>query len=399
MRLDVYLNDYGNRRLVGRLDDRGGEIVFQYAPDFLQEELNLSPFLLPLRTQVFIEDSHVFGGLYGLFEDSIPDGWGRLLLDRTLKNILPVDHPVGQLERLALVGATGIGALEYEPFLEEREGPEPAIADSTLLDTFAHNAIDYLQGESTEILDELYMNNGSSGGARPKVVALVSDDRKDIVFDQARCVTASLGYAPWLIKFPNSHDQNSIGKIEYMYSCVAKKAGIEMPPTHLFPSNHGPGYFGIQRFDRYVEPETRRILKIHVHSACGLLHASHRYSSIDYESLIRLTSLLTQDVRETERMVRLMMFNVKSGNKDDHSRNFSFVLRQDGTWKLSPAYDLTPSNGFNGEHSATVNNKGTDIRDKDLLQVATSGGLSPAKAKEILQEVSVAVAEVLTGNF
>ena len=399
MRLDVYLNDYGNRRLIGRLDDRGGEIVFQYAPDFLREELNLSPFLLPLRTQALIEDSHVFGGLYGLFEDSIPDGWGRLLLDRRLKNLLQVNHPIGQLERLALVGATGIGALEYEPFLEARERHESKIADTTVLDTFAQHAIEYLKGESTEILDELYVNNGSFGGARPKVVALVSDDRKNIVFDQARCVTASQGYAPWLIKFPNSHDPNSIGRIEYIYSCAASKAGIEMPPTHLFPSNHGPGYFGIQRFDRYVEPETRRILKIHVHSACGLLHASYRYSSIDYESLIRLTSLLTQDVRETERMVRLMMFNVKSGNKDDHSRNFSFVMRQDGTWKLSPAYDLTPSNGFNGEHSATVNNKGTNIGDKDLLQVAAFGGLSSIKAKEILQEVSEAVVELPTGNL
>ena len=158
-------------------------------------------------------------------------------------------------------------------------------------------------------------------------------------------------------------------------------AGLDMPETRLFPSKEGAGYFGIKRFDR------RDGLKIHTHTACGLLHASHRFPSLDYENLIRLTASLTQDKRDVERMVRLMIFNVKAGNQDDHSKNFSFCMDAEHRWHLSPAYDLTPCTGINGEHCSTVNGKGRGITDADLIKAAAVGGIGSKKVKEMIDQV------------
>lgn len=90
---------------------------------------------------------------------------------------------------------------------------------------------------------------------------------------------------------------------------------------------------------------------------------------------MRLTQALTRDVREVEKMFRLMRFNVRICNKDDHSKNFSFVMDEAGEWKLSPAYDLTPSEGINGEHTSLVNGKGENITDDDFQEMAKRFGI------------------------
>ena len=129
-----------------------------------------------------------------------------------------------------------------------------------------------------------------------------------------------------------------------------------------------------------------------MHTACGLLHASHRYSCLDYENLLKLTLVLTKDEREVEKLARLMIFNVKAGNRDDHSKNFSFILTRDNEWKLAPAYDLTSSAGINGEQTAMVNGKGTDITDADLIAAARTVGLSDNRMKAMIAEVDDALA-------
>ena len=376
MRLNVFLNSYGTRDFVGVLEDSAG-IGFEYSPSFLAKGLDISPFKLPLQAGAFEDKQNTFGGLFGVFNDSLPDGWGCLLLDRSLQKKGLSLQEITPLRRLSMIGLNVMGALEYEPAVEDKT----VFSDNVNLDSLCMEANKILDGESSAVLDELLALNGSSCGARPKIVALVSPDRNTIVHGDL----AREKFEPWIIKFASSLDKKDIGAIEYIYSLMAGKAGVEMPDTHLFPSKNCAGHFGVKRFDRVGNK------KVHIHTACGLLHANHRYSSLDYENLIKLTAILTKDVRETEKMIRLMIFNVKSGNKDDHSKNFSFMLDKDGKWKMTPAYDITPSQGINGEQTAMVNSKGRDITDYDLIKTASVSSLSETKAREMIEQIDDAL--------
>ena len=378
MRLTVYLNHYGVRHEVGLLSEENNRIFFEYAPDFLKSGIELSPFKLPLRAGVFEETSRVFDGLFGLFNDSLPDGWGCLLLDRKLREKGLSFREISPLHRLSMIGRDPMGALEYEP-ADEQADTFAAVE----LDSLSAEVNKIVSGNESDVLDELLQMNGSSGGARPKIVAWVSNDRKTIVHGGR---SAPEGFSPWMIKFAEHNDPLSTGELEYRYSLAAKAAGINMPETHLFPLKSGEGCFGVRRFDRNEHG------KVHVHTACGLLHASHRLPTLDYENLLRLTYVLTRNHADVEEMVRRMVFNVKCGNRDDHSKNFSFLLTADHEWRLAPAYDLTPSTGLNGEHTTMVNRKGRDITDADLVATAATCGVPQNKVMQMIHEVENAVA-------
>ena len=379
MKLKVFLNMYGIRQEVGLLLQDKQRIFFEYSPDFLKSGIELSPFKLPLKAGVFEEKSRVFDGLFGLFNDSLPDGWGCLLLDRKLRKLGKSYAEITPLDRLSLIGANPMGALEYEP----------AAGDSDLygdieLDSLSGEVDRILDGEESLVLDELLKLNGSSGGARPKIVACVSSDRKQIIHGGK---SVPDGFTPWIIKFSEKHDPQSSGELEYRYSLAAKAAGITMPETHLFPLKDGRGCFGVQRFDRTLKG------KVHTHTACGLLHASHRFASLDYENLLKLTWILTRNHADVVEMVRRMIFNIKSGNKDDHSKNFSFLLNSRYQWQLAPAYDLTPSAGINGEQTCMVNGKGCDITDADLIKTAATANVSEVEAKALIDQITTALRE------
>ncbi len=378
MRLTVYLNHYGVRHEVGLLSEENNRIFFEYAPDFLKSGIELSPFKLPLRAGVFEETSRVFDGLFGLFNDSLPDGWGCLLLDRKLRQQGLSFREISPLHRLSMIGRDPMGALEYEP-ADEQADTFAAVE----LDSLSAEVNKIVSGNESDVLDELLQMNGSSGGARPKIVAWVSNDRKTIVHGGR---SAPEGFSPWMIKFAEHNDPLSAGELEYRYSLAAKAAGINMPETHLFPLKSDEGCFGVRRFDRNEHG------KVHVHTACGLLHASHRLPTLDYENLLRLTYVLTRNHADVEEMVRRMVFNVKCGNRDDHSKNFSFLLTAKYQWRLAPAYDLTPSTGLNGEHTAMVNGKGRDITDADLVATAATCGVPQNKVMQMIHEVENAVA-------
>lgn len=311
---------------------RDHRITFEYDAQFIEQELEISPYMLPLRPGVTVFDNSLFAGLPGVFNDSLPDGWGRLLFDRLAQSqgILP-------LERLDYVGKTGMGALIYEPVAILQSSN-----DTIDLDTVVYKAQQVFDGHSAEGIKELFALNGSASGARPKAALGVSEDRTKVIH------TLRKGYVPWLVKFPNTLDGLDSGATEYVYALMAKEAGIEMPDVHLFPSFEGPGYFAAKRFDR------NKGKRLHMHSACGLLHADFRLPSLDYEDLVSLTFMLTRDIREVEKMYRLAVFNVLAYNRDDHSKNFSFLMDETGQWKLSPAYDLTFSSGPGGEQSTMV---------------------------------------------
>jgi len=370
---------YGCRQEVGLLHQDKQRIFFEYAPGFLKSGIELSPFKLPLKVGVFEEKSHVFDGLFGLFNDSLPDGWGCLLLDRKLRKLGKSYAEITPLDRLSLIGANPMGALEYEPAAEDSD-----LYGDIELDSLSGEVDRILEGEESLVLDELLKLNGSSGGARPKIVAYVSSDRKKIIHGSK---TIPDGFTPWIIKFSEKHDPQSAGELEHRYSLAAKAAGITMPETHLFPLKDGRGCFGVQRFDRTEKG------KVHTHTACGLLHASHRFASLDYENLLKLTWILTRNHADVVEMARRMIFNVKSSNKDDHSKNFSFLLNEQLQWQLAPAYDLTPSAGINGEQTCMVNGKGRNITDADLIKTAATADISEAEVKNLINQVNSALQE------
>ncbi len=381
MRLNVFLNSYGTRREVGLLSEENGRIFFEYAPEFLTSGIELSPFKLPLKSGIFEDTKRTFDGLFGVFNDSLPDGWGCLLLDRKLRKRGLSFQEITPLQRLSMIGRDPMGALEYEPADEAADE-----FGEVELDSLSGEVDKIVRGDDSDVLDELLTLNGSSGGARPKIVAWVSEDRKSIVHGGKE---PPPGFSPWIIKFAEKHDPQTAGELEYRYSLAAKAAGIDMPETHLFPLKNGGGCFGVRRFDRTPQG------KVHVHTACGLLHASHRCPTLDYGNLLKLTFALTRNHADVEEMVRRMIFNVKSGNRDDHSKNFSFLLTPKNEWRLAPAYDLTPCAGLNGEHTAMVNGKGRDITDADLVATAATCGIPENTVLCIANEIMASMEKYL----
>lgn len=375
--LNVFL-DGRQRRKVGRLAVQGRRILFEYDPAFLATGLQISPFKLPTRSGVMIDDDLVFDGLFGVFNDSLPDGWGRLLLDRAVERLGIARQELTPLDRLAHVGQHGMGALSYEPDLSDSDRA-PVVLE---LDAIARDAATVLKGEEGAVIEKLLKLNGASAGARPKVVAQVSADKKRIIHGPA---TLPYGYAHWMIKFPSAQDDAAAGATEYAYSLMARAAGVAMPETHLFTAKK-KRYFGIKRFDRDGDR------RIHMHSLAGLLHADHRVSSLDYDALLKATQILTKDATEVERAFRLACFNVLARNRDDHAKNVSFLLDDaTGQWTLAPAYDLTFSSGPGGEQSMTVMGEGREPNAGHLSALAKKHDLKHGAA--IIADVQAAVAD------
>ena len=244
------------------------------------------------------------------------------------------------------------------------------------LDNLAIQAQEVLDGTSDDVLAELIALNGSSAGARPKALIGVNDKRDHIIHGVH---DLPAGYTPWMVKFPNSQDGLDAGAIEYVYALMAKEAGVSMPDVHLFPAKRGTGYFAIKRFDRDGDK------RYHMHTACGLLHSDFRTPSLDYEDLVALTGMLTRDVREVEKLYQLAVFNVLAHNRDDHSKNFSYLMDSQGRWKISPAYDLTFSSGPRGEQSTMVMGEGRNPNTIHLLKLADEAKIKKDRAAEIIE--------------
>lgn len=355
----VYYHGSLEKQLVGRLLLKNRQIFFEYDPVFIKTGLELSPFKLPLKASVIESNDRTFESLFGVFNDSLPDGWGRLLLDRKLIKAGFNPGAVSPLDRLCFIGSKGMGALSYEP-----ESANTDLSLSKDLDEI-NNEIRATLEENDTYLDDLLILGGSSAGARPK--ALLHMDGED-----------------WLIKFRSSLDPKDISAIEYAYYLMAKEAGLIVPEAKLFPSRNGLGFFGVKRFDRAGDK------RIHMHSIAGLLHADHRSLALDYESIMKATLYLTKDIRQCEIQFRNAVFNVLSHNRDDHSKNFSFLMDEQGNWTASPAYDLTFSSGPSGEHSTMIIGEGVNPTKEHLLKLASIGNLKQDKALEIINQVLAA---------
>ncbi len=259
------LNVFYHERKVGTLALYKKQLAaFEYDKDWIENGFPISPFSLPLEKRIFLPKIDPFGGLFGVFADSLPDGWGRLLVDRLmLKNhIDPVG--VGNLNRLAIVGDSGMGALSYRPDIQLN-----ASSSVMGLDQIAEECENVLKTEYSADLDQLFQLGGSSGGARPKILTAIDNEE-------------------WIIKFPSYDDKKNIGKQEYEYSVCAKECGIEMSETKLFPSERCEGYFGTKRFDRKRD-NVNVMTKIHMLSVRAVLESSHRIPNLDNHLLMKIT--------------------------------------------------------------------------------------------------------------
>ncbi|GJM65010.1 toxin HipA [Persicobacter diffluens] len=340
---------------VGELVQYDRRILFKYHPEILDRNLSLSPIKLPLTKEVVDMSAFSFDGLAGVFNDSLPDGWGRLLLDRKLTAMGLPFQQLTPLDRLTYVGQNGPGALVYYPEMEQE-----STTTQVLLEQWEHECNEIYDGASSDLLESLFQAGGSSGGARPKV-NLLYKPKSDTL---RKGNVAEEGEEHWLIKFPSSLDMSDISNVEYAYYLMAQEAGIFMSPCRLFFGESGKPYFGTKRFDRIGNH------RLHMHSASGLMHDNFRLSNMDYGHLMDGAFQLQKDVRCYEDVLRLATFNIFGHNRDDHSKNFSFLMDQKGTWTMAPAYDLTFSNSGHGFHSTMVAGESQNPGSKHIKELA-----------------------------
>ncbi|MCV9938277.1 type II toxin-antitoxin system HipA family toxin [Boseaceae bacterium BT-24-1] len=379
--LRVSLNLEGASLLVGRLrwsrDDRVA--AFEYDRDVLASGLAISPFRTKLGPGVIMGARTPFDGLHGVFADSLPDGWGRLLVDRQIARSGGNPSQLTPVDRLAMIGSRGMGALTYAP-----EMPLPDVNEPADIGWLARQAELILQGQSDEGISHLLQASGGSAGARPKVLALRDSVTGTFQVDDGS--VAAEGREHWLIKLKHRSEGSDIGRVEHAYAEMATQAGIDFPATQLILDDRGVAHFAVRRFDRTDAG------RIHTHTLAGLVQADFRLPSLDYQDLLKVTAILGRDQFQVEEAFRRMVFNIVTGNRDDHAKNHAFLMGREGRWRLSPAYDVTPSDGPGGEHNMTVAGEGRAPGPAHIAKVAADAGIPNATSHDIVEQVIEAVA-------
>jgi len=377
-RLNVFFHKSEKEKsLVGILAHQNKKVFFEYDKSFLKNPLWLSPYKLP-PTQTFHEHKDTkYLEIFGLFDDSLPDGWGRLLMDRFLrKKNIDTDN-ISALDRLSFLGSTTMGALTYEPSEKHDKS-----SNTTNLRYLAQQSIQILKGERSEALQQLFEIGGSPQGARPKVLVGVNNNKIISGTDEL-----PVGYEHWIIKFNSLNDFEDSGAVEYTYSLMAKDAGIIMPETRLFQTDQGERFFGIKRFDR---KDNKRY---HVHTLGGLTHSYFRLPECSYEVLLKTTLDLTKNRQDLIKAYKQMIFNVVANNRDDHVKNFSFMFNDDCEWTITPAYDITYSNGPGGEHSMDISGEGKSPGQKHVFELGREIGLSKKEIAPCIEQITSIVSQ------
>ena len=367
--LTVHYCGWGEDWPLGRLADDGQTLLFEYCAEALAQGLELSPLHLKLRAQAYGGFPAHLQRLPGMVTDSLPDGWGLLLMDRLFRQ-QGYRHP-GPLDRLAFIGNRGMGALRFVP-AQDADAEEP---DWDLL-ALAEESARALNDDAGAALRELALAGGSPQGARPK--ALV---QYDATSDQVSTRPDASG-SPWLVKFPAQGEHREVCAIEQLYAELARSCGLEVPESRYFDIGAGLAAFGVARFDR------EQGLRVPIHSLAGLLHVDFRLpSASDYTTLLRATRMLTHDEREVEKAYARAVFNVLFHNRDDHPKNFAWRLGRDRRWRLAPAFDLTFSEGPMGQHHMDVCGEGAAINRLHLLRLAKEGGVQQKTAQDVIAQM------------
>jgi len=378
----------GSEVLVGQLAQNKQAVYFQYDDDYLADFHSLSPFHLDFTKTLNQAPRHPHQGLHGVFGDSLPDGWGLLLMDRVFRQQgIPIQQ-ITAMDRLAYMGCMGMGALSYRPVLDWKNTESDAWVNLSLL---GQQATQLFDGDTESVLAAL-ANAGGSGGARPK--ALIYLDQKQT--DQVSTLSQG-SLQPWLIKFTSEnlllgHDE---GLCEAAYLTLAKTAGIHVPEWKLLTapsSSHAKALLAMKRFD--CPTNQNASARYHTHSLCGLLDADFRQPSMDYEDLIKASQILCERPAVGQQQFTRAIFNLFADNQDDHTKNWSFIMDDKGEWQIAPFYDVTFSPTQHKQHMMAYAGYGQQPSLKAIQKLAAQANFSHWKAaqdtiKQVLDALSV----------
>jgi serine/threonine-protein kinase HipA len=398
-------------KLVGAVawDEATGIASFEYDPNFKKLDWDLAPLKMPITSARKVisfpelrrdknAEFDTFKGLPGLLADMLPDKYGNQLINIWLaQNGKPQDS-MNPVEMLCFIGSRGMGALEFEPATIKGNKRTFSIEIDSLVgiaqkmlskrESFTTNL---QKDEEKAVLDILTIGT-SAGGARPKAVIAYNENSGEVKSGQTK---APDGFEHWLIKLDGVSDvqlgaSKGYGRVEMAYYNMAKACGIDMMQSRLLEEN-GRAHFMTKRFDREGGE-----LKHHIQTFCAIKHFDfNQVNSFSYEQLFQTMRELKLDYQDTEQMFRRMVFNVIAQNCDDHTKNFSFRLKKDGKWELSPAYDIcyaySSDNRWISQHALSMNGKRKDIRKEDLLSVEPT--IKTKKALSIITEISENVSQ------
>ena len=367
----------GNKLLAaGRLAMDSGLAQLEWSREVIARTLPVSPLHYPPEPGLMAARTRSFDGLHGFLADSLPDGWGYLLMRKRLAKLNIDIAALTPLERLALVGDHGRGALVFKPATTP-----PDDIESLDLDALARDATALLTGEESRLADTLAGLAGGSGGARPKV-HVGSDGQGHISVGQAEMAT---GYAAWLVKFRAPSDPIDIGPIEEAYACMAEAAGLSVSVHRLLPAKSAPGYFATRRFDRPDGGE-----RLHMVSLAGAIEVP---SASSYDLFLRATRAITRRADDVAAAFRRMVFNVLACNRDDHTRQHAYLMDPAGEWRLAPAFDLTYAPGSGGEHYLDIEGEGRRPTRAQVTSLGKKHGLDARRVTAVIEDVAAAVAD------
>jgi serine/threonine-protein kinase HipA len=337
-----------------------------------------------------------FKGLPGLLADVLPDKYGNQLINQWLAQQGRQQDSMNPVEMLCFIGSRGMGALEFEPSSIKEYKNTFAIEIESMVDLaqrmlYQRNSFGAnLQIEEEKAVMDILKIGTSAGGARPKAVIAYNEKTGEVKSGQTK---APKGFEHWLIKLDGVSDvqlgdSKGYGRVEMAYYLMATECGIDMMPSTLLEEN-GRAHFMTKRFDRNGSDT-----KHHIQTWCALKHFDFNLvNSFSYEQLFQTMRELKLDYQASEQMFRRMVFNVLARNCDDHTKNFSFILKQHGQWELAPAYDIChayrPGSEWVSQHALSINNKRKNITRQDLLLVGEA--IHCKKAASIITEISEAV--------
>ncbi len=395
-RIEVFI--WGNFVGAVALDPKLGFYVFAYDPKFGKSGPQLSPLHMPLND---MEQSYVFTDLPeltykrlpALLADTLPDDFGNALIDRYMAEKGIPKSQITALDRLAYMGKRSMGALEFKP----ARGPKTQKPTALELGSLVMEARKAVRGTLEDddgakaALRSIIDVGTSAGGARAKAVIAWNAKTQEMRSGQ---VDAPVGFEHWLLKFDGMGKDRELGssqeygRIEYAYSLMAKKAGIQMSECRLFEEN-GRAHFMTKRFDR----ENGHI-KHHIQTLCAMNHIDYKKKSTNsYEQLFMTMIQLGLHHEALVEVFRRMVFNIMGRNCDDHSKNFSFLLREGGAWELAPAYDVSfahnPTGEWTSQHLMSIHGKYKDFSTDDLQELADRFGIG--EASSVIERVRGAI--------
>lgn len=371
---------------------------FEFDKSFLELNWDLAPIKMPLEkaTKIFSfpelradrnSEYNTFKGLPGLLADVLPDKYGNRLINAWLAQNGRPEGSMNPVETLCFIGERGMGAIEFEPTQFPNQQNIINVEINTLVDVAQQMLSKRKQFKTNlgvnekEAMKDILKIGTSAGGARPKAVIAYNEKTEEVKSGQG---SSPEGFEQWMIKLDGVSDEQfgkslGYGRVEMAYYNMAIDSGIEMMESKLLEEN-GRAHFMTKRFDR----EGAKV-KHHVQTFCAIEHFDfNEVTSFSYEQLFQTMRKLRLGYPDAEQMFRRMVFNVVSRNCDDHTKNFSFMLKQNENWQLSPAYDIChayrPDSQWVSQHALSVNGKRKGINMEDLLKVGNSMNIKKSQA-------------------